>query len=356
MLMNPQTQFCPNSECNASGKDGHIGIHSRAEKRYRCHRCKRTFSESYGTAMYGLKHCHQLFVTVVSLLAYGCPVQAIVATYHLDERTVWSWLERAGKQCQSVHEGELGGAALELHQIQADELKIKTFVGVIWMGLVMMVGTRLWLGGAVSQRRGKNLLRRVFEFAARFGREGDLLIGVDGFNIYLHVIPEVFQKSWNWLEAQGQGWTTAVVQTLKQKGNKRGRIDREIAWGEPAFIRRLIGQSQGKGWINSAYIERLNATFRAHMSCLTRDGRAILRQEAKLEAWMWLVGTVYNWATYHQSLSIELTVSKRKRYWLKRSPAIASQLTEHLWTVEEILTWKRPTSGAFRKQFLWDAA
>lgn len=275
--MNPNEQFCPNPDCNASGKTGEIGIHSRVEKRYRCHRCKKTFSETYGTALYGLKKSHELFSIVVSLLAYGCPVQAIVFTYHLDERTVWSWSERAGEQCQRLHEGELAEADLDLKQIQADELKIKSFVGVIWMAFVMMVGTRLWLGGVVGKSRGKTLLRQVFEFAARFGRAGNLLIAVDGFIIYRYVVPDIFQRHWNWLEAKWQGWQTAMVQTLKQKGGKRGRIDREIAWGEPHFIRQLIRQSQGKGWINSAYIERLNATFRARMSCLTRDGRALLR-------------------------------------------------------------------------------
>lgn len=67
---------------------------------------------------------------------------------------------------------------------------------------------------------------------------------------------------------------------------------------------------------------------------------------------MWLVGTVYNWATYHQSLALELRVSARKRYWLKRTPAIASQLTDHRWSMDEILKWKRPSSGALRKRLL----
>ena len=351
--MNPEAQFCPNPECNASGKEGYIGVHSRTERRYCCHRCNKTFSETHGTAMYGLKKSHELFAMVISLLAYGCPVQAIVATYHLDERTVWAWLERAGNQCQRLHQAEIECQQLELSQIQADELKVSSYVGKVWLGLVMLVTSRLWLGGAVHKSRGKNLLREVFAYAARAGRCRALLVAVDGFNIYLEVIPEVFSKSWDWLKAQWQGWTAvAVVQTLKQKGGKRGKIDRQIAWGDKAFIRSMIQQSQGGGWINSAYIERLNATFRARMSCLVRAGRAMVRQEAKLEAWMWVVGTVYNWATYHQSLAIELTVSPRKRYWLKRTPAIASQLTDHLWTVEEILKWKRPTLGALRQQLL----
>jgi translation elongation factor EF-4 len=41
---------------------------------------------------------------VVTLLAYGCPVQAIVIVFGLDERTVLSWQSRSGKHCQQVHE------------------------------------------------------------------------------------------------------------------------------------------------------------------------------------------------------------------------------------------------------------
>jgi hypothetical protein len=47
-----------------------------------------------------------------------------------------------------------------------------------------------------------------------------------------------------------------------------------------------------------------------------------------------------------------LQVSERKRYWLKRTPAIASQLTDHRWTVADILKWKRPLVGALRKRLL----
>ena len=48
----------------------------------------------------GLRTSAELIVIVVTLLAFGCPVQAIVQAYGLDERTVASWRDRAGKQCQ----------------------------------------------------------------------------------------------------------------------------------------------------------------------------------------------------------------------------------------------------------------
>lgn len=91
--MNPQEQFCPNSGCHASGKvgGGNIVIHSRQEQRYKCRCCGKSFSERKGTAVYGIKHPEWLFVQVTTLLAHGCPVQAIVVAFALDERTVTSW-------------------------------------------------------------------------------------------------------------------------------------------------------------------------------------------------------------------------------------------------------------------------
>jgi hypothetical protein len=41
---------------------------------------------------------------VVTLLAHGCPVQAIVAAFEFDERTIADWWARVGRQGQAVHE------------------------------------------------------------------------------------------------------------------------------------------------------------------------------------------------------------------------------------------------------------
>jgi transposase-like protein len=57
-----------------------------------------------GTALYRVKKAADLFVIVVTLLAHGCPPQAIVAAFGLDERTVKAWFQRAGQHCQQVHE------------------------------------------------------------------------------------------------------------------------------------------------------------------------------------------------------------------------------------------------------------
>ena len=103
--MDTSQQFCPNEACCARGKieEGNIIIHDRKRQRYRCKICKHTFSASRGTMFEGLRKPMDLIVIVVTLLTYGCPVQAIVHAFGLDERTVANWRDRAGAHCQKVH-------------------------------------------------------------------------------------------------------------------------------------------------------------------------------------------------------------------------------------------------------------
>src|SRR3954447_13995543 len=97
-LMDPQEQCCRNRACRAYGRrgEGHVVIHSRKERRYRCKRCRRPFAETVGTALHRLRTARDEVVLVVTLLADGCPVQAIVAAFGPDERTVARWQARPG--------------------------------------------------------------------------------------------------------------------------------------------------------------------------------------------------------------------------------------------------------------------
>ena len=97
---NRETQFCPNPACSARGQkgQGNIAIHDRKRQRYRCRHCKQTFSARRGTMFEGLRKPTELIVIVVTLLAYGCPVQAIVQAFDLDERTV----ARLSRSCWGV--------------------------------------------------------------------------------------------------------------------------------------------------------------------------------------------------------------------------------------------------------------
>ena len=98
--MDPTTTFCPNGNCPARGQTGMgtIGIHSRKEQRFICHACAKTFSATTGTGFYRLRTSAETVVIVVTLLVHGCPVQAIVAAFGFDERTVATIGARSGRQ------------------------------------------------------------------------------------------------------------------------------------------------------------------------------------------------------------------------------------------------------------------
>ncbi len=125
--MNLREIFCPNLGCPARGQQnkGNIKVHSQVQKRCYCEVCQTTFSVRKETMFYGLKTDPVQVMLVITLLAYGCPVQAIVAAFGYDKRTVQKWWQRAGEHCQAVHEQMVEQSQLDLQQVQADEIKAK---------------------------------------------------------------------------------------------------------------------------------------------------------------------------------------------------------------------------------------
>jgi len=343
-----ETTFCPNFECPARGQvgEGNIGVHSQKDRRYICRECKGTFSATTGTVFYRLRKGADLLTLVVKLLSHGCPVQAIVFAFGLDERTVRDWFEKSGQHAQAVHE-HLVERPRPLGQVQADELRIKLQSAIIWMGMAMMVSTRLWLGGEVSERRDRalieNLITRVKRCASALG--GAMLFCADGLASYPTVIKDVFREK---EPRQETGrcrlieWPNILIaQVIKQyEGRRVIGVTRKIYQGTKEAVAQMIRQTQGKGDINTAFIERINGTFRSCLHSLARRTRSLARQSKTLQSGMYLVGCVYNFCTEHKSLRLPGLSGGHK--WLERTPAMASGITDHCWTVDELLSFKVP--------------
>jgi transposase-like protein len=346
--MNPQTQFCPNDACPARGKvgEGNILIHSRKESRYRCKGCGKTFSASKGTVLYGLKTGVEVVVLVITLLAHGCPLQAIVVAIGLDERTVRRWYTQAGNHCQQVHQQVVGRCERDLQQVQADEIKVKTQQGTVWMAMAMQVSTRLWLGGAVSPKRDKALITRLVGQIRRMALCRVLLVAVDGLSSYVQAFQSAFRSPCP-TGKPGRPrllpwWGVNLVQVVKRRTCDGLKVERRIVQGTAAAVEACLQVSQGGGVINTAFMERLNATFRAGLACLARRTRCLVRQVPTLEAGMFLVGCVYNLCTPHTSLRLPLWITQGRCRWVSRTPAIAAGLTDHRWSMQELLTFKVP--------------
>src|SRR5919201_5519491 len=337
IVMDPTTTFCPNRNCPARGQtgQGNIGIHSRKEQRFICHECDKTFSATKGTVFYRLRTSAETVVIIVTLLAHGCPVQAMVAAFGFDERTIAAWWARSGRQGQAVHE-YLVEQPRDLGQVQADELRIKKQGGIVWMALAIMVTTRWWLGGEVSEQRDLSLIRRLIERVRRCAAHRPLLFCTDGLCSYIRAIRETFRDP----VRPGTGgrprlrpWRNVLIaQVVKRYAQRRVvAIERRIVDGTPARVETLRRRSQGDGVINTAYIERLNATFRERLAVLTRRCRALARQTLTLEHGMYLIGTVYNFCTYHASLRLAAQATGTGA--INRTPAMAAGITDHCWTV-----------------------
>jgi len=350
--------FCPNIECPARGQVGksNIGIHDQKKKRYICHVCKRTFSASKGTLFYRLRREPKTVLLVIALLVYGCPVQAIVQAFEIDERTVRNWWQRAGLHCQAFHERLLDQNQLELGQVQADEIKARTQKGPIWMAIAMMVSTRLWLGGTISPNRDTTLLQQLAEQVRRMALCRPLLIAVDGLNTYLSVFRDAFRTGLPRSKGQTGRMTLvewpniAIVQVIKSKQAGVLNIKRVIIQGQQAMIEQIIQATQGKGMINTAYIERLNATFRQRLACLFRRTRHLARHQMTLQTSMYILGCVYNFCDFHESLRLRLSVGWHGFRWVQRTPALAAHLTDHRWSLQELLTTKTPPPPWIKKQ------
>jgi transposase-like protein len=348
--MDPQTVFCPNEACPARGQvgKGNIGVHSRKERRYKCRVCGKTFTESKGTAFYRLRTVKEIVVIVVTLLAHGCPVQAIVMAFGLDERTVLSWQSRAGQHCQQVHE-HLVEQPRDLGQVQADEIRVKMQGRIVWMAMAMQVQTRLWLGGVLSEQRDKHLIRALMQRVRNCALCRPLLFCVDGCQAYIDAVRKTFREALPTEKAgrpRLRAWDGVLIaQVVKQYAQKRVvGVTRRLVQGTQTQIDLLLHQTQGGGSINTAYIERLNATFRSRIVALVRRGRALARQMPTLHDGMFLMGTVYNFCSYHQSLRLPLHLPNNRRRWLHRTPAIAAGITDHLWTINELLSFRVPPS------------
>jgi transposase-like protein/IS1 family transposase len=340
--MDASKQFCPNEACSARGQkeQGNIIIHDRKRQRYRCKACKHTFSARRGTMFEGLRKPMDLIVIVVTLLTYGCPVQAIVHAFDLDERTVADWRDRAGAHCQKVHQEIVEQGRLDLMHVQADEIRVKGCKMIAWMGLAMMVSTRLWVAGVVQVSRDRSLADRLMSQVRRAAQVlQPLLVLTDGWAAYPNSIRRAFREKVKQTRGVGraclQVWPELHIGTVIKRTEKKRvvKITRRMTHGLLAQAEKLLLLSHGGMILNTAFIERLNGTFRERLASLTRKSRHAARRLRALETGMYLIGCSYNFCFAHHELSRASHVGS------PCTPAMAAGLTHHVWSVFELLSY-----------------
>jgi len=187
--LDPGLMICPYCQ-----EEERIGVHSIGERRYRCHACERTFSETKGTIFYGLHYPIGWVTWVMTLLSPGCPPAAAVAAFFLDERTVAAWHRKAGRHGKEVQETQVCQGSVELGPVQADELCVTTQRGNVGMATARSVFARLFLWGEGSAHRDRPLIERVMTQVRQAAGSipQAVLFAVDGFSAYPKAILKRF--------------------------------------------------------------------------------------------------------------------------------------------------------------------
>jgi transposase-like protein len=284
--------LCP--YCPAPTK---VGIHSRKHGRYRCHACQKTFTQSHGTRLHGLKTNLNVVTLFLTLLVFGCPLPAIVMAFKIDERTLADWLDKAGEHAMRVQDHIVCQGQLDLGQVQADELWCRSQRGVLWLATVVSVASRLLIWGTVASGRTEGMIRDVVQHVHRAARlQSPIIWATDGFTTWKGQILRFFRSAvQNGRRGRPQlvEWAELhIVQVVKRTYEER--VERRLAFGDLFKALHLIEETQGKrGTVNTAFVERLNATLRTRLPALIRRSRHAGSDAQRLQRRFFLTAAAY---------------------------------------------------------------
>ena len=136
----------------------------------------------------------------------------------------------------------------------------------------------------------------------------------------------------------------ALLYAQIDKHRARGRVVevcRRIIFGATEVITEILGAQQ----INTSYIERDNLTSRQSNGRLVRKTLSYSKNAYYLQRHLDLEDTVFNFVRAHQALRVTLLRPIHHRKWQQRTPAMAAGLTDHIWTLEELLSYRIPPFG-----------
>src|SRR5437763_17215788 len=104
----------------------------------------------------------------------------------------------------------------------------------------------------------------------------------------------------------------------------QGKLARRVRWGG---CRNVRSEKNAARCV-------LTQSMRERLASLTRKCRHAAQRLETLETGMYLIGSTYNWCWPHHELS------NRKHFGYGCTPAMAAGLTDHIWSVSELLSFK----------------
>jgi IS1 family transposase len=119
-----------------------------------------------------------------------------------------------------------------------------------------------------------------------------------------------------------------------------------VVFGTKAAVEQVLAAC---GWqINPSFIERVNLSIRQHVAAVGRRVMTLCKGEDGIRQQLALSHTYSNFCLPHASLRQPLPQPEATkgngsaRRWQPRTPAVAAGLTDHVWTLREVLLFRVP--------------
>src|SRR5262245_48597854 len=370
--------FCPHRHCDYGGWLGLNNLRANGHpsggpwRQFHCLGCDGYFLEPHGTIFHGKQAAAELIVHVLACLAEGLGIRATARVFEVDPNTVLRWLVEAAEQLQAFSASFL--CDVHVNQVQLDELYAVLREGKDgtrsedeaikrlgrsrhWVWTAIDPESKLVLAIEIGPRTLAMAQCVVHRVVQTLAASCVPLWLTDGNRDYTMAFLAHF-GFWHQPERQqAQGpapqprWLPLpeLLSAQVVKSYRRWRlvaVKPRVVCGTLEAIEQVLAVC---GWkINTAFVERLNLDIRQRVAAVGRRVNTLCQGEDGMQHQLALFHTYYNFVLPHSSLRQALPESApingvgSAKQWQPCTPAMAAGLTEHVWTLTEVLMFRVP--------------
>src|SRR5262252_6511525 len=370
--------FCPHTDCDYRGWLGLGNLRANGHpsggpwRQFHCTACDGFFPEHHGTIFHGKQAEIDLIVRVLACLAEGLGIRATARVFEVEANTVLHWLVEAAEQLTAFSAYFL--CDLHVKQLQLDELYAvlrDLKAGVLsadeamkrlerspsWVWTAMDPDSKLLLVIDVGTRTLAMAQRVVHQVVQRLAPGCVPLCLTDGLKAYSTAFLTHFGQWIQPARRRDKGplpkprWVPvpALLYAQMVKSYRRRRIvgvKHRVVFGTRLAIEQVLARC---GWtINTAFVERLNLDIRQRVAVIGRRVNTLCQGEAGLRDQLILFQVYHNFVVPHASLRQPLLVPEvtnsrgTAKVWRPRTPAMAAGVTDHVWSLTEVLFYRVP--------------
>lgn len=375
--MDYTTCYCRSRRCSLFGKTGssaQLKLHDwqRGGPRFRCQVCGGVVSASTGTAYAGVRTDLEAYRRGAKALAEGVSIRATGRLVEVDKDTVNHWLPILGRHSQAMMNYFFRN--LHLEECQLDELwtfiykkekrltaleKLAEVYGDAWIWIAFSPVCKLVPAWVVGKRTLPHARRLVFRLKS--ASDGQIpFFTSDELPHYAEALLDVYGEQ---VQPQRKGTRgrfpkpyrvppPELCYAVVVKKREHGRVvevSTRLVYGTTQQVEAALQASPVSQVINTYGVERNNLTVRQHSRRVGRKVNAFSKDPDYLEHQLTLAFAYYHFVIPHRGLRQRLpralpTKGSKGSFkkWKLVTPAMAAGLTDHVWTMDELLSFRVP--------------